>query len=55
MKNKVSSWKVGDVKITRIIEGERAGPMFAVPDAIPENIIKVQITRSDEQRIIEII
>ena len=41
MKNKVSSWKVGDVKITRIIEGERAGPMFVVPDAIPENIIKM--------------
>ena len=41
MKNKVSSWKVGDVKITRIIEGERAGAMFVVPDAIPENIIKM--------------
>ena len=41
MKNKVSSWKVGDVKITRRNEGERAGPMFVVPDAIPENIIKM--------------
>ena len=41
MNNKISSWQVGKVKITRIIEGERAGPMFVVPDAIPENIIKM--------------
>ena len=41
MKNKISTWQVGKVKVTRIIEGERAGPMFVVPDAIPENIIKM--------------
>ena len=41
MKNKISTWQVGNVKITRIIEGERAGPMFVVPDAVPENILKM--------------
>ena len=32
---------IGKVKITRIVEVERTGPMFVVPDAIPENIIKM--------------
>jgi len=31
MNSKISSWNIGDVKITRIIEAERAGPMFVVP------------------------
>ena len=41
MNNKISSWNIGDIKITRIIEGERAGPMFVVPDAVPEEILKM--------------
>ena len=41
MVNKISSWNIGKVKITRIVEMERTGPMFVVPDAIPENIIKM--------------
>ena len=36
MNSKISSWNIGDVKITRIIEAERAGPMFVVPDAVLE-------------------
>jgi hypothetical protein len=31
-------WQIGDVKITRILEGESAGPMFLLPDATKENI-----------------
>ncbi len=38
MNSKISSWNIGDIKITRIIEAERAGPMFVVPDAVPEEI-----------------
>ena len=41
MNSKISSWNIGDVKITRIIEAERAGPMFVVPDAVPEEILKM--------------
>ena len=41
MKSKISSWNIGDIKITRIIEAERAGPMFVVPDAVPEEILKM--------------
>ena len=41
MTEKISSWNIGKVKITRIVEVERTGPMFVVPDAIPENIIKM--------------
>tara|TARA_B100001179_G_C18601630_1_gene410727 strand:+ start:3333 stop:4214 length:882 start_codon:yes stop_codon:yes gene_type:complete len=41
MKKKISTWQIGKIKITRIIEGERAGPMFVLPDATPENIIKM--------------
>ena len=41
MNNKISSWSIGNIKITRIIEGERAGPMFVVPDAVPEEILKM--------------
>ena len=40
MKKKISTWQIGKIKITRIIEGERAGPMFVLPDATPENILK---------------
>ena len=32
-------WQIGKVKITRIVEGERAGPMFLLPDATRENIL----------------
>ena len=31
-------WQIGDVKITRILEGESAGPMFLLRDATKENI-----------------
>ena len=41
MTEKISSWNIGKVKVTRIVEVERTGPMFVVPDAIPENIIKM--------------
>ena len=33
-----NQWEIGDVKITRILEGESAGPMFLLPDATKENI-----------------
>ncbi len=32
-------WQIGNVKITRILEGESAGPMFLLPDATRENIL----------------
>ena len=41
MSNKISTWQIGDVKITRILEGERAGPMFLLPDATAENILQM--------------
>ena len=41
MTEKISTWNIGEVKVTRIVEVERIGPMFVVPDAIPENIIKM--------------
>ena len=31
--------QIGDVKITRIVEGETVGPMFLLPDATKENIL----------------
>ena len=34
-------WQIGNVKITRIVEGESAGPMFLLPDATPENILAI--------------
>ena len=34
-----NQWQIGDVKITRIVEGESAGPMFLLPDATRENIL----------------
>ncbi len=34
-----NQWQIGDVKITRIVEGEHAGPMFLLPDATRENIL----------------
>lgn len=34
-----NQWQIGDVKITRIVEGETAGPMFLLPDATRENIL----------------
>lgn len=41
MKKKISTWQIGRIKITRIIEGEGVGPLFVLPDATPENIIKM--------------
>lgn len=32
-------WQIGDVKVTRIVEGETTGPMFLLPDATKENIL----------------
>jgi glyoxylase-like metal-dependent hydrolase (beta-lactamase superfamily II) len=34
-----NQWQIGDVKITRIVEGETVGPMFLLPDATKENIL----------------
>ena len=34
-------WQIGDVKITRVLEGEGAGPMFLLPDATRENILQM--------------
>lgn len=34
-------WTIGEVKITRIIESETAGPIFLLPDATKENIKKM--------------
>ena len=42
MKNQ---WMIGKVKITRIIESETAGPMFLLPDATKENILKMDWLR----------
>jgi len=39
--NHTNRWQIGDVRITRIVEGERAGPIFLLPDATPENILKM--------------
>ena len=50
MNSKISSWDIGDIKITRIIEVERAGPMFVVPDAIPEEILKMPRYNLTRQR-----
>ena len=36
-----NQWQIGEVKITRIVEGESAGPMFLLPDATKENILKM--------------
>ncbi|MBT7370169.1 MAG: MBL fold metallo-hydrolase, partial [Gammaproteobacteria bacterium] len=33
-----NQWHIGDVKITRIVEGETRGPLFLLPDATKENI-----------------
>ena len=33
-----NQWQIGDIKITRIVEGETTGPMFLLPDATKENI-----------------
>lgn len=38
-KSQKNQWQIGDVRITRIVEGETAGPMFLLPDATPENIL----------------
>lgn len=35
----INQWQIGDVKITRILEGESTGPMFLLPDATKENIL----------------
>ncbi len=34
-----NQWQIGDVQITRIVEGETAGPMFLLPNATKENIL----------------
>jgi len=36
-----SVWQVGDVKITRVVEVEFTGPIFLLPDATKENILKM--------------
>src|SRR5579864_8328901 len=36
--SKVLQWKVGDVKITRVVELEAPGLSFVLPDAVPENL-----------------
>lgn len=36
MTSNISTWHIGDVKITRVLEGERAGPLMMLPDATPE-------------------
>ena len=38
-------WMIGKVKITRIIESETAGPMFLLPEATKENILKMDWLR----------
>lgn len=45
MSTQFSTWQIGDVKITRVIEGERAGQLFLLPDATPANIKKMDWLR----------
>ena len=37
----VRTWKIGDVKITRVQEYEGSGISWIVPEAIPENLAKI--------------
>lgn len=36
--NKALQWKIGDVKITRVVELEAPGMSFVLPDAVPEKL-----------------
>ena len=35
-------WQIGDVKITRVLEGESLGPLPMLPEATPEKIQEME-------------
>jgi glyoxylase-like metal-dependent hydrolase (beta-lactamase superfamily II) len=41
MQDYTGIWQIGDIRVTRVLEGESLGPLVMLPEATPEEILKM--------------